>query len=129
VQPIIVFYDGWCPLCTTARRRLERLDWLGRLRFVSIRDPGVAERAGIPPERLAARLHVQFVRTGRWAEGIWAVAAIAARLPLLWPLWPLLVLAGLSGLGQPVYDFVARRRAIVPAGQCEEHGCPLPNRQ
>lgn len=126
MQPIIVFYDGWCPLCNRARRRLARLDWLGRLRFVSIRDPGAARRAGVAPERLAARLHVQSVRTGRWAEGIWAVAAIAARLPLLWPLWPLLAVAGLSGLGQPVYDFIARRRTIVPAGQCDEQGCPVP---
>ncbi len=126
VESIIVFYDGWCPLCTRASRRLARLDWLGRLRFVSIREPGAAEEAGVPPERLAARLHVRSARTGRWAEGIWAVAAIAARLPLFWPLWPLLVAAGVSGLGQPVYDFIARRRAIVPAGQCDEHGCRLP---
>ncbi|BAD39929.1 thiol-disulfide oxidoreductase DCC family protein [Symbiobacterium thermophilum] len=126
MQPITVFYDGWCPLCTAARQRLARLDWLGRLEFVSIRDPGVAERAGVAPERLAARLHVHTPRTGRWAEGIWAVAAIAARLPLLWPLWPLLALAGVTGLGQPLYDFIARRRAIVPVGQCDETGCPLP---
>lgn len=128
VQRITVFYDGWCPLCTAARHRLARLDWLGRLQFVSIRDPGAAEGAGVSPERLAARLHVYSPGTGRWAEGIWAVAAIAARLPLLWPLWPLLVLAGFTGLGQAVYDFIARRRAIVPVGQCSEEGCPLPGR-
>ncbi len=126
--PITVFHDGWCPRCTQARERLTRLDWLGRLEFVSIREQGVAERAGVSPERLAARLHVHSPRTGLWAEGIWAVAAITARIPLLWPFWPLVTLAGLSGLGQPVYDFVARRRAIVPVGQCDENGCPLPDR-
>jgi len=125
MQPITVLYDGWCPMCTETRQRLTQLDWLGQLQFVSFRDLEAEALFGIAPERLATRLHVCHEQTGRVAEGIWAVAAIAARLPLLWPLWPVVVAAGLIGLGQPVYDVIARRRRIVPVGQCDEAGCSL----
>lgn len=112
-------------MCTATRQRLSRLDWMGQLQFVSFRDLEAKALPGIAPERLAARLHVRYDRTGRVAEGIWALAAIAARLPLLWPLWPLVVAAGLIGLGQSAYDFIARRRRIVPVGQCDEVGCDI----
>lgn len=122
---LTVYYDGWCPVCTATAERLRRLDWLGRLSLQSMRAPGAAESAGVPAERLAARLHVRDERTGLTLEGIWAAVELARRLPLLIPLWPLLALSGWLGVGQWAYDQIASRRTIVPAGGCEDGACPI----
>lgn len=124
-QRLMVYYDGWCPLCSAIRRRIERIDWLGRIEFASMREPGVAESLGVEAGRLAERMHARHPRTGRVVDGIEAVAAIAARLPLLWPLWPLIRLSAWTGLGNLLYDAIARRRTIIPVGACEQGACPI----
>lgn len=120
-----VYYDGWCPLCTSTKERLERLDWRRAVTFRSLREPGVEGRTGIPVDRLAHRMHALDRQTGRVSEGIYAVADLARHLPLLMPLWPLIRLSAALGLGQPLYDYIASRRAILPVGHCENGACPL----
>jgi predicted DCC family thiol-disulfide oxidoreductase YuxK len=112
-------------LCTATKERLSRLDRLGRLQFVSIREPGAAAEATVPLERLERRMFVKDRHSGRLAEGIEAVAAIARLVPALMPLWPLLTLSARLGVGQRVYDWIAARRTIVPVGQCESGSCPI----
>jgi len=124
-RELTVYYDGWCPLCQAIHHRLIRVDWLDRLQFVSMREPGVVDSLGVPAERLAARMHVRYNRTGHLVDGIDAVAAIAAQVPPLWPLWPVIRLSALTGLGGWLYDWVAARRVIIPVGACDEHGCPI----
>jgi predicted DCC family thiol-disulfide oxidoreductase YuxK len=124
-QRLTVYYDGWCPLCTSIRHRIERLDWLGQIAFVSMREPGVPEALGVEAHRLAQRMHALHPRTGRVVDGMEAVAAIAARVPLLWPLWLPLRLSAWTGLGNALYDALARRRTIIPVGACEEGACPI----
>lgn len=124
-QRLTVYYDGWCPLCQGIRARIERVDWLGKIEFASMREPGVPESLGVDGQRLAERMHARHPRTGRVVEGIEAVAAIAARVPLLWPLWPLFKLSALTGLGNALYDAIARRRTVIPVGVCEDGACPI----
>jgi predicted DCC family thiol-disulfide oxidoreductase YuxK len=125
LSPIAVYYDGWCPVCTAVRHRVSRLDWLGLLRWQSIREPGSAALRGVPAERLEQRMHVRDLSTGRVYDGIWAVAALAARVPALMPLWPGVAAAAALGFGQPLYDWVASRRTIVPVGHCDDAGCQI----
>ncbi len=40
----IVLYDGQCKFCLAQVSRLNRWDWTGRLAFLSLHDPSVAER-------------------------------------------------------------------------------------
>ncbi len=125
---VTVYYDGWCPLCSGIQDRLLRMDWLGKLAFASMREPGVAESLGVPAGRLAERMHVRVHRTdgtGQVVDGIQAVLAIAARIPLLWPLWPLIWLSAVTSLGGWLYDLIAARRTIIPVGACDENGCPI----
>ncbi|MCX8024446.1 MAG: DUF393 domain-containing protein [Thermanaerothrix sp.] len=105
---LFVFYDGACSLCTRTARLLEKLDWRRHLVVLSFRAPGVMTAYGLDPARAEARLQVQVA--GRILEGIAAVEAIAAHLPLLWPLWPWIALARCLGIGDPIYDWIARHR-------------------
>ncbi|HLN60505.1 MAG TPA: DUF393 domain-containing protein [Symbiobacteriaceae bacterium] len=121
---LTVYYDGWCPMCTGIKERLERLDWLHRLTFRSMREPGAEAEAGVPLDRLVKRMAVRW-ESGRTAEGIDAVAAIAARVPALMPLWPVFAVAALTPVGQRVYDCVGARRTIIPVGACEDGACSV----
>ncbi|HEY8415286.1 MAG TPA: hypothetical protein VIK99_05880, partial [Thermaerobacter sp.] len=56
-------------------------------------------------------------------DGIDAVIQVVLRLPVFWPLLPLLWCARLLGFGQSLYDFMARRRRVIPAGNCGCEGC------
>ncbi|KRT77984.1 MAG: hypothetical protein XU14_C0003G0079 [Armatimonadetes bacterium CSP1-3] len=113
---VFIFYDGWCTLCRRSTVALKRLDLLGLLEPVSFRDPGVVERYGLDPVRAAARLHAWAAGAPAPVEGIDAVMLIATRLPPLWPFLPVFWLAGRLGFGQRLYDWLAVRRTIIPAG-------------
>lgn len=119
-----LFYDGWCPLCRESVATLHRLDLLGLLAPLSFREPGIVARFGLDAARAEARIQAQTAR-GTTAEGIGAVTLVATRLPLLWPLVPALWLAERIGFGQPIYDWIAARRTIIPTG-CTTH-CERPD--
>jgi predicted DCC family thiol-disulfide oxidoreductase YuxK len=120
-----LYYDGWCPICRGAKERLAALDWQGRLTFLSMRVPGVAERLGVRTQDLAARMHVRSVRTGQLWAGIAAVRVVAGALPPLWPLFPAIWLSERLGLGGWLYDWIASRRPIIPVGHCTDQACSI----
>ncbi|UFJ60203.1 DCC1-like thiol-disulfide oxidoreductase family protein [Brevibacillus sedimenti] len=124
-QRVIVFYDGWCPMCQASVRTLKKLDWFGLLRFVSFREPGVCDMYGLDPQKAEQRMHSRRVNDTVMRDGIHAFIQISKRLVPMWPISPLLCLANLLGIGQKAYDFVASRRTILPAGGCDD-ACYLP---
>jgi predicted DCC family thiol-disulfide oxidoreductase YuxK len=124
MQRLLVFYDGHCQLCIRSVEALQRLDFFSLLEFVSFRDPQVIVTHGLNAQQLERRMHTKTLRTNDIQEGIDAVLQIAIRLIPLWPMVPVLFVARLLGLGQKIYDFIARRRVILPSpsscvdGQC-----------
>ncbi|MCE5169752.1 DUF393 domain-containing protein [Paenibacillus profundus] len=122
---IEVYYDGWCPLCKGIRRRLERWDWLGCLRFYSIRNPEEIQHVSVSPQELEARMHVRTVHDGCMQSGIAAVHMLCTRVPLLMPISPFVWLGMKSGIGDKLYDWIATRRSIVPSGACDDQGCSI----
>lgn len=122
-RQLIVFYDGWCPLCRASVASSRKLDWFSLIRFVSFREPGVIERYGLDADKVERRMH-STADGRRFAEGIDAVIQMATRLLPLWPAVPLLLLARWIGIGQRAYDFIAGRRTILPTGGCDGH-CSL----
>ncbi len=113
---LVVFYDGWCPMCTKSARRWGRMDLLSLVHFVSFREPVVMELYGLDPASAARRIQ-SVVRGGGILEGMDTLLAIAARSILVWPLLPILWLARMLA-GQRLYDAVAVRRRIVIPGVC-----------
>lgn len=122
---LIVFYDGWCALCSRSVRWLRAFDLLSLVQFVSFREPGVVELYGLNPDRAARRMQ-SLTHGGRAREGMDSVLAIAVRSVLLWPILPLL-LAGRLIAGQRFYDALASRRLVLIPGTCEGR-CPVEQR-
>ncbi|MGQ0568682.1 MAG: DCC1-like thiol-disulfide oxidoreductase family protein [Armatimonadota bacterium] len=114
---LVVFYDGWCPMCTRSVRVLRNLDLLSVVEYISFRDPGVVHYYGLDSERAARRIQA-LDRRGRVREGIDALIAVAARSPLMWPIVPMLVV-GRGVAGQRFYDAAAARRVILVPGSCQ----------
>lgn len=105
-----VFYDGWCPLCTSIVKLIKKFDWLDLIKPISLREPGIAQAYGLDPNRLLERIHARSPRTGSVTDGIDAVIRVASRVAPCWPLLPVLVVLRALGLGQWAYDQVAKRR-------------------
>ncbi|GAA5347145.1 putative DCC family thiol-disulfide oxidoreductase YuxK [Planifilum fimeticola] len=122
-RQMIVFYDGWCPLCRASVASSKKLDWFSLIRFVSFREPGVIQQYGLDADKAERRMH-STADGRRFAEGIDAVIQMATRLLPLWPAVPLLLLARWIGIGQRAYDFIASRRTILLTGGCGKH-CSL----
>lgn len=125
---VVVYFDGWCPICRAAKDRLSQLDRRGRLSFRSMRDAGVEAELGIAQEVLARSMHIR-TDGGRILSGFPALVAIAGVLPPLWLLWPPMAVAQWLGVGGVVYNWVARNRKIVPVGSCEDGACPVHHRK
>ena len=120
-----VLYDGQCRFCRSQIAMLRRLDFGGRLRFVSLHDPEVGRDF---PELLPADLMRQMYvvdTSGAARGGAEAVRYLSRRLPPLWPLALPLHVPGSLPLWSALYRLVARHRYRI-AGTCDEGTCRVP---
>ena len=67
-QPVTLFFDGLCPLCSREIEHYRKRVSDGSVRFVDITEPGFdARKHGLDPERVHQVMHVKVgdeVRTG-----------------------------------------------------------------
>ncbi|MFV2066728.1 MAG: thiol-disulfide oxidoreductase DCC family protein [Pirellulales bacterium] len=125
----VVIYDGHCRICRGQIEKLSRWDRRGRLSYLSLHDPLVAQRyPDLTHERLMREM-VVVDRGGRRHGGAEAIRYLSRRLPSLWWLMPLLHLPGTLPLWRFLYRQVANRRyrfgTTGPAcseGSCRLHG-------
>lgn len=106
----VVIYDGKCGFCRSQVQRIARWDRGGRLAFLSLHDPVVAQRYGdLPPERLMQEMAI-VDQAGRRHWGAEAFRYLTRRLPRLWPLAPLMHVPLSLPLWRFLYRQVAKRR-------------------
>lgn len=122
---LLVFYDGYCPLCRGSKKAIEKADWLHKIEFQSFREEGIMSEYNLYDKQPEERIYGFRLRDQRGYEGIQTILQIAKRVPLYWVFVPFLYIAIKIGLGQRFYDFIATRRKIVPVGQCDDQGCPV----
>ena len=107
----MVYYDGECALCETARR------WLSRLDFTRSVDWTAYQSLRQPPQGLSwlDMESAMWLETGngRPSAGFHAFRTLALRLPPLTVLSPLLWLPGMACLGEWAYGLVARNRCSL----------------
>lgn len=106
-EPLTVWYDGGCPLCTREIALMQRLDRRAKLRFVDVSD----EAGMCPLDRadLLARFHVSDAQ-GRFYSGAAAFAAMWRAIPLLRPLGLLALLPGMTWCLERLYRAFLRVR-------------------
>jgi predicted DCC family thiol-disulfide oxidoreductase YuxK len=123
-----VLYDGDCAFCCKSIELLKKLDWLGKLEYINVRDETqpLLKEPLIAAAPLLEQMHVLPSSGQNLYGGYQAIRFLAWRLPLLWLVAPLLYLPGMTWLGQKIYLWIARNRfKIVP---CEHGVCKIPHR-
>ncbi|WP_102144245.1 thiol-disulfide oxidoreductase DCC family protein [Mycobacterium hubeiense] len=121
-----LFFDGACGMCTRSRDLLLKLDRTGELTTEPLQGPSVAERLGVPPERLLESVRwldsSGEVYAGAEAANAAVSAAVGTTLPLR-----LYRIPGVRWLQDAVYRWVATHRYRFPGTTpyCESHpaGC------
>jgi len=105
-------YDGECGMCRDAVRLLQRWDKRGRLRYVALQDDAGTAPFRIPPEALAAAMHL-ILPDGRVFAGADAAPEIAKLLPGKRWLAPFYRVPGVRPVARRVYAWIAARRRCV----------------
>ena len=109
-------------MCTRARDFLARHDRTGSLETEPLQGPGVAERLGVPDERLLEAMRwldssgAVYTGAEAWAAA-WSVA-LGTRLPLL-----VYRIPGIRLVQNAIYRWVADHRYRFPGATpyCESH--------
>lgn len=126
-QPsIFVFYDGWCPFCRQSIKKFQSMDWFNRIEFKSFRNSNVVQEFHLDTDKLKKRMLTIKISNHKKEEGIDSINRICKNIPILWLLVPFLSISSKIGLGQKVYDWISRRRTIIPTGGCNENSCEIP---
>lgn len=122
----VVIYDGHCRFCTGQVRRLHRWDGAGRLAFLSLHDPVVAERyPDLSHDQMMQDMYV-VDRQGRRHRGAAAFRYLTRRLPRLWWLAPVMHIPFSLPLWQFLYRQVANRRYwFGKTDQCDDGTCAV----
>ncbi|MFB5676652.1 DCC1-like thiol-disulfide oxidoreductase family protein [Paenibacillus terreus] len=118
---IIIFYDGWCPVCTSIKDKLHKMDYFRMLCLVSFRDSSLVQAYRLDYSELERRMHsVSINESHKVQRGIDAVLQISTRIPQLWLIAPFIFLFRFIGIGGYMYDFLASKRMVIPVGNCDD---------
>jgi predicted DCC family thiol-disulfide oxidoreductase YuxK len=122
----VVIYDGHCRFCTGQVSRLARWDRAGRLAYLSLHDPRVAERyPDLTRDQLMEQLYVINSRGERFG-GAAAFRYLSRHLPALWVLAPCLHIPYSLPVWQWCYRQVAKRRyRLGRTSTCDEGTCDV----
>ena len=121
-QVLLVIYDDACPVCNTDVKKWTLLDTLRLLRFCSLWTFPVEEYS-LTREDVIQRMHVISLEKGKIYSGCRALVHIMSRIPVLLPVSGLLSLLIIMGVGEPLYNFLAKSRYLIPIGKCSTESC------
>ncbi|MDK2124107.1 thiol-disulfide oxidoreductase DCC family protein [Parachitinimonas caeni] len=123
--PLMLFYDGACPLCVTEMTRLHQRDRAGHLQMVDIARPDFQpERYGASLDAMRTELH-GLTADGRLLVGIDAIYASYAAVGWGWLAAPLKI-SPLKPFWRRAYRWLARNRyraSQVLGYRCTEGVC------
>jgi predicted DCC family thiol-disulfide oxidoreductase YuxK len=121
-----LIFDGNCGFCTRSRNLLARLDRHDRVSTVPFQRQGVAERAGVSRDELAAAVYWLDENGARYSGAHAANAALSAAVGTSLPL-RVYRMPGMRQLQDAVYRWVAANRHRLPGTrpwcQSHPHGC------
>lgn len=122
----VVIYDGHCRICTGQIRKLAWWDCQGKLSYLSLHDPEVANRfPDLTHDMLMEQMYV-VDRHGKRHAGAAAFRYLSRRLRRLWWLAPVLHIPFSLPVWQWLYRQVAKRRyRFGKTHECDGDACKL----
>lgn len=129
----VVIYDGHCKFCQAQVERIHWWDGGGRLSYLSLHDPRVAERyPDLTHEMLMEKMYI-VDRAGNRYGGADAIRYLTRRLPALWIAAPLLHIPFSYPLWEWLYGLVAASRYAIMGktaeDECGDGACRIHFRQ
>ncbi|WP_316571036.1 DUF393 domain-containing protein [Neobacillus sp. YIM B06451] len=122
---LLALYDGNCVLCNKSKAKSEKLDWLGRVKWLSLQE---YEKEGRKPAfraiDLRRELHV-IDGNGRIYKGFFAVRKMLLQFPVTFLPALLLYLPFAVKAGIPIYNWIARNRFKWMGEMCEDGSCSI----
>ncbi|WP_232732743.1 DCC1-like thiol-disulfide oxidoreductase family protein [Bacillus cereus] len=111
-------------MCKNVVTKLKKGDTFNLLMFKSFREYSNSKaEIGIPLTTLEKRMHSRKLKEEKYVSGIDSIIQICKRVPIMWGILIFLYLGKFMGIDQRTYDFIAKRRMIVPVGHCENNIC------
>jgi predicted DCC family thiol-disulfide oxidoreductase YuxK len=121
-----VLFDGHCNFCRSQIAILRRLDGRGRLHFVSLHEPEVAQLyPDLSMQELMEQMWIVSSKGKRYG-GAYAVRYLTTRLPILWLAAPVMHFPGSMILWNFLYRTIATMRYRIAGRNCDPSGtCAL----
>jgi predicted DCC family thiol-disulfide oxidoreductase YuxK len=105
-----VFYDAMCPLCSTVRQVVEKLDWLDKFEWIAVQKAEeMEEYSFLQGRNIYDRIHM-LAPDGELYTGFYTVRKILNLLVLTYPLSLLLYLPLIDKVLDPLYMWVSENR-------------------
>ena len=124
----VVIFDGHCKFCHQQVQRLKRWDSKGKLTFVSLHDPFVAENyPDLSHDQLMDQMYVVNESGARYG-GASAIRYLSRKLPRMWWLMLLLHIPFSLPIWQWGYKQVAKRRYRISQkmnSSCDDGSCEV----
>jgi predicted DCC family thiol-disulfide oxidoreductase YuxK len=124
-QSFLVFYDSWCPLCLKAKTKIEKADKQKKIIWISFRDKDIFEKYNLAGKQVEQRIYSMDLHKGKTYSGINTILEIMKRIRKYRIFVPFLYVSIILGFGPMVYDYIAKKRKIVPVGHCENNNCSV----
>lgn len=121
----VLIYDGQCNFCRASVKSLRKLDWTGRLAYITLHDERVGQRwPDLSYDQLMAQIWL-VTKDGQTLGGADAMQYLSLRMPALWPLAPFMNLPFSMPLWRGIYRWIARNRYRIAGRNCEGGACSL----
>lgn len=104
---LIIYIDGWCPICKKFSKFVTKFDILKQIEIKDIRG-----EKNIDEKKL--KLMYSISTNGQSHYGFDSMFEINKRLIIFWLLLPIMYLLKISKLGHYLYNELSVKRKIIP---------------
>ena len=122
---ILSLYDEKCSLCQTSKKSFMKLDWLHKVRWVSLQGYEKDEQSLLLNRSdLRKELHI-ILPSGRLLKGFYAIRRLLLCFPITFLIGVFLYLPFMPIIGNPVYKWIAKNRYKWLRKNCKGDSCSL----
>ncbi|MET3697183.1 thiol-disulfide oxidoreductase DCC family protein [Bacillus oleivorans] len=124
----LALYDAQCALCQRTKKTVTKLDWLNKIKWVSLQEyEKIDHSLTFRAIDLRRELHllIETEKDIKILKGFRSIRYMFLLLPSTFVLGLLLYIPGVSRIGDPIYKWVAKRRHQLLKGQCDSDSCTI----